>query len=295
MLQFNDLHCTCSYSKYFFLPSRQFMYDINLRCVSFIISSRDFVLFSSRVCVSNEKRENKINNNNICHCGCHTWLSDVFIRLQNWQTATCQKPKLINTGKCSCLVGLNVCVCAYTARCNTCTLVFTQFGFVLLHACDRVQRPWTVRFAGSRAHYLSDNEICSLLVYYYSVCVHMLAWQMQWFMVDHLDYIIVEDVGFAVAFVENVSNHVCARSFPRSLSSNTYELASSFFLSLFSNCTTHFWLLFFFHFNCKQQNGRKKEWTKTTKRSHKFDHHELGIEQNFELQPSADQRITQTA
>lgn len=28
----------------------------------------------------------------------------------------------------------------------------------------------------------------------------------------------------------------------------------------------------------------KKEWTKKTKQNHKFDHHELGIEQNFELQ-----------
>lgn len=177
---------------------RQFMYDINLRYVLFIISFLfPFILFFLHSmhrgwCVRSigSQIKMKIIEQEFATATA-TVLSDVFIRLQNWQTATCQQPKLINTGKCSCLVGTPN---AERWTLNTCPCVFYLFNsFFRLHACDRVQRPWTILFAGS-CYYLSDNEICSSLVYY-GVCVHMLAWQMQWFMVDHLDYIIAEDVG----------------------------------------------------------------------------------------------------
>lgn len=128
----------------------QFMYDINLQHILFYYCVNIFDLefttfFRARLMRACAQYRNPNNKRKIfplilslsLSVSFYLFLSGCFIRFQNWQTATCQKPKLINTGKCSCLAGSNVRVCTLNTEHMHMHMVFIQFPFFASIACVR--------------------------------------------------------------------------------------------------------------------------------------------------------------
>lgn len=114
----------------------------------------------------------------------------------------------------------------------------------------------TMNYTYCRFAYLSDKWI--MFFVFCTVCVHMRAWQMQWFMTDHLDYIIESKVPARwLAYFAFVGNPI--QSNPTTFL--RIACSSLFIVSFFSNCK----MLFFTQECCKKvtANERSKlqrEW-----------------------------------